>query len=92
MKPGDPVNIGDFVVLRRGTDAFYDWRSVPPQKEYGYYLRDPKDLRLLNGAPHADFNNTDLCLVLGAKRNHLLVLNPRFQTGLIHLEKVEVLK
>jgi len=88
MKPGDIVK------LKSGPDVFYDWGEVPPSPVAGYYLRN-SELTLLNGSLLArhrrvDFKNTDLCLVLGVKRNHLIVLTPRKEMGLIHVDKVEV--
>jgi len=89
-------HIGDLVQLRSEPGTYYDWGTIPPRKEHGFFLRDPDNLNLLNdkfSGRTVDFRNTDLCVVLEVRRNnHLLVLNPRYQTGLIHKEKVEVLK
>ena len=74
-------------------DNFYDWGEVPPRKLCGYYLRDPKNLNLLNqktSGVNVDFTTADLCIVLGRMRNHVHVLNPRFESGMIHEDKVEV--
>jgi hypothetical protein len=84
---------GDIVSLRRQQDGYYDWRSIQSAKEWGFYLRDVKSLNLLNTASGRAvlFKNSDVCLVLEAKSNLVLVLNPRAESGLIHVDKIEVL-
>jgi len=91
---GGRMNVGDLVQLRSDPNAFYDWGSIPPRKERGFYLRDPNNMNLLNekvSGRTVDFRNTDLCIVLEVRRNHVVVLNPRFQTGLIHADRIEVI-
>ena len=83
------MKVGDMVQL---STMYYDWITISPRKEQGVFLRDPDNMNLLNNrfsGRTADFRNTDLCLVLEVRDNHLLVVNPRYQTGLIHKEKVE---
>lgn len=90
MKPGDMVR------LRRDPNQFYDWGRKYPGKGGGFYLRDPATKDLLNtrfSNRSARFSDDDLCLVLkseGKFTNLILVLNPRYQSGLIHRDKIEV--
>ena len=90
MKPGDLVR------LRRDPNQFYDWCRKHPGKGGGFYLRDPETKDLLNARfsnRTARFGDDDLCLVLNSEgkfKNLVLVLNPRFQSGLIHRDKIEV--
>lgn len=89
---------GDMVRLRKDPNTFYDWCNVPPRRGGGYYLRDPKTKDLFNitfSTRTAKFGNDDVCLVLkstGKNKNLILVLNPRNQIGLIHKDKIEVLR
>jgi hypothetical protein len=86
------VKIGDLIKLKMTTDQFYDWKEFPPGKNYGFFLRDPKNMNLKNERfSKVKFSNDDICLILGMKNNHFLVLNPRFKKGLIHMDKIEVL-
>ena len=88
MKPGDMVR------LRRDPNQFYDWCRKHPGKGGGFYLRDPETKDLLNtrfSNRTARFSDDDLCLVLNSDKNLILVLNPHFQSGLIHIDKIEVL-
>ena len=92
------MNIGDMVRLRRDPNSFYDWCTTTPRRDGGYYLRDPKTRDLLNTTSSiltAKFGDDDMCLVLKSteeNKNLILVLNPRNQIGLIHKDKIEVIR
>jgi hypothetical protein len=91
------INKGDLVRLRRDPNQFYDW-CQDFGRIGGFYLRDPETKDLLNSTfstRTARFSDDDLCLVLNSEgkfKNLILVLNPRYQTGLIHRDKIEVLR
>ena len=86
---------GNLVRLRNNPDVFYDWGTIPPRRECGFFLRNPENMNLLNekfSGRTVDFSNLDVCIILEVINNHLLVLNPRYQSGLIHMDKVEVIE
>lgn len=81
MKPGDLVR------LRDDPDNYYDWKTLSTGLS-GYYLREPKTMNLLKDRT---FTSKDICLVIRVDRiTMMLVLTPRGQTGLIHVNKLEV--
>lgn len=87
MKPGDMVR------LKRDPNQCYDWGFLPPRKDNGYFLREPESLNLFDGNHSSrivEFSDRDTCIVLEVVRNLVLVVNPRYQTGLIHKHKIEV--
>ena len=89
MKPGDLVK------LKLDPNDYYDWGCIPPRTERGFYLRDPETKNLLNGVDFGkkvEFNNTDVCLVLNVNKNLVMVIAPRREKGLIHVDKIEVLE
>lgn len=81
---------GDLVKLKIDHDTFFDWK-LHISNISGYWLREPKTLNLIKER-RGEVTTQDTCLIVDIDRQTLaLVLTPRQQLGLIHINKLEVI-